>query len=201
MQLQIPALMLFSLLFSTYAAAVAYASISPSETTPALWSGFDGLSTTGVGGPASTAVDEFWISLEAEIEKFEGETVTFPPSSSPEEYAFINDQQSLIPEAVLAGMRAQLLHLTDPGLKSEVSAATLQGKYTLKCETTEGSPLWIDVLMCASLLDARSHKNGKDRCYQSNPFGSHCTRQVWKGTAAVSLCCTWNLPPLPGEPL
>ena len=96
-------------------------------------------------------------------------------------------------------MRAHLSHLTDPRLESEVSAAIIRGTYALKCETTESSPLWIDVLMCASLLDARSHSNGEDRCYQVNLFGPRCTRQVWKGTAAVSLCCTYNLSPSPGN--
>lgn len=92
MQLQILALVPFSLLFYADAAAVAIASITPSEVSPILGDGRDGPRITCVNGPTSTAVGKFQTPTKAEIEELEGETVTLRPSSSPEEHAFINDQ-------------------------------------------------------------------------------------------------------------
>jgi hypothetical protein len=94
-----------------------------------------------------------------------------------------NTPQLPIPEEILHFLRSALHNATNPADITALSAMISAGQLTLKCETSGGSPLLKDVVMCAAKLDEND-----SRCRQTNPFGSKCTKLVSKGTAAVSIC-------------
>ncbi|KAI5782643.1 hypothetical protein EDC01DRAFT_751626 [Geopyxis carbonaria] len=80
-----------------------------------------------------------------------------------------------------------------PGLNPNAGSAfddgdsydALIGAVVTTCETTRGSPLSADLLKAAQLLETAP---GRRKCSQSNARGSHCTRLLTSGTAAIGIC-------------
>ncbi|KAF8537223.1 hypothetical protein BDD12DRAFT_888303 [Trichophaea hybrida] len=104
--------------------------------------------------------------------------------------AFVNDETGTqtfpIPKQMMSALKAALENATDSVDVKALQSIIGNAKFTLKCETSGGSPLMKDALMCAVKLDQK-----QGRCRQTNPGGSTCTRLVTKDSAAVSICGTW----------
>ncbi|KAF8242437.1 hypothetical protein K440DRAFT_638969 [Wilcoxina mikolae CBS 423.85] len=107
----------------------------------------------------------------------------FPPGFN----AFVNDEAGAqtfpIPKQMMSALKVALKNATDPADVKALKSIIGNAKFTLKCETSGGSPLMKDVLMCAVKLDQK-----EGRCRQTNPGGSRCTTLVTKDSAAVSIC-------------